>query len=132
MLLTASGEFQHGWVAGAGGGQNGGEMHRDVLGQVMGHASTVDTFVQQHRAVQPLTAIPRLAKPSFGYHTAHTGCHCASEKQSGKVDVDCFKHEICSLLMTIHSVHGEKSNLLTWVIRLIFFTDPVTFMHHVA
>jgi len=47
--------------------------------------------------VQPLTAIPRLAKPPFGHQTAHTDHHSGSEKQPAKVDhfnVTCFEHEI--------------------------------------
>jgi len=32
-----------------------------------------------------------------------------------------------SSLFMYHSVHGEKLNLLTWVIRLIF-SDPVTYL----
>jgi len=39
-VLTVSGKFQHGWVAGAGGGQNGRKKGVGMpnLGQVMGHA----------------------------------------------------------------------------------------------
>jgi len=47
--------------------------------------------------VQPLTAISRLAKPPFGHQTAHTDCHCGSEKQPAKANhlsVACFEHEI--------------------------------------
>jgi len=47
---------------------------------------TADTFIQYHRAVKPLTAIPRLAKPPFRHQTAHKDCHCASEKQPAKAD----------------------------------------------
>jgi len=48
-----------------------------------------ETFIQHHRAVQPPTAIPRLAKPP--------NRHCGSEKQPAKADhlsVACFEHEI--------------------------------------
>ena len=42
LVLTVSGEFQNGWVAGAGGRQDGGlkflrERDRNGLGQVIGH-----------------------------------------------------------------------------------------------
>jgi len=43
--------------------------------------------------MQPLTTIPRLAKPPFGHQTAPTDRHCASEKQPAKADhssVACF------------------------------------------
>jgi len=66
-----------------------------------------------------------LAKPPFGHQTARTDRHCASEKQPAKayhLSVACF--ESSSLLM-YHSVHDEKSNLLTWAIRLIF-SEPIT------
>jgi len=64
--------------------------------------------------VQPLTTIPRLAKLPFGYQTARTDRHRASEKQPAKADhssVACFEYEI-SLIM-YHSVYDEKLNLLT-------------------
>jgi len=54
-------------------------------------------FFQYHRAVQPLTTIPRLAKPPFGHPTACTDRHFASEKQPAKADhssVACFEYEI--------------------------------------
>jgi len=67
----------------------------------MGHASVYNekkfTFIQQHRAVQPLPAIPRMAKPPFGYQTACTDCLCAPEKQPAKVDhlrAACFENDI--------------------------------------
>jgi len=47
--------------------------------------------------VQPLTAIPRLAKLPFGHQTTHTDHHCASEKQPAKADhfsIACFEDEI--------------------------------------
>jgi len=47
--------------------------------------------------MQPLTAIPRLAKPLFGHQTACTDRHCGSEKQPAKADhssIACFEHEI--------------------------------------
>jgi len=74
---------------------------------------TAGAFVQHHRAVQPLTVIVRLAKPSFRHQTARTDCHCASEKQPAKVDhssVACFEYEIN--LFMYHSAHDEKLNLL--------------------
>ena len=41
FLNSASGEFKHGWVVGAGGRQDVGlrERCRDVLGQDMGHTN---------------------------------------------------------------------------------------------
>jgi len=47
--------------------------------------------------MQLLTAIPRLAKPPFGYQAARTDHHYGSEKQPAKADhlsVGCFEHEI--------------------------------------
>jgi len=58
---------------------------------------TADTFIQHRRALQPLTAIPRLAKSPFGHQTTHTDRHCGSEKQPAKADhfsVAYFEHEI--------------------------------------
>jgi len=78
--------------------------------------------------LQPIIAIPRLAKPLFGHQTAHTDRHCASEKQPAKADhisVAVLNLKFNSLFM-YHSVYGEKLNLLTWVIRLIF-SDPVSY-----
>ena len=45
-----------------------------------------NTFTQYHRAVQPLTAIPKLANPPFGLQITHTDCHCTTEKQLAKAD----------------------------------------------
>jgi len=58
---------------------------------------TADTFIQNHRAVQPLTIIPRLAKAPFGHQTTRTDRHWASEKQPVKADyssVACFEYEL--------------------------------------
>jgi len=57
---------------------------------------TADTFIQHHRAVQPLTAISRLAKSPFGHQRACIDHRCASEKQPVKADdlsVACFKFQ---------------------------------------
>ena len=48
------------------------------LAEMKGNAK--QTSIQHHRAVQPLTAIPRLAKLQFGPQTACMDCHCATEK----------------------------------------------------
>ena len=58
---------------------------------------TADTFIQHHKAVQPLTTIPTLAKLLFEHQTAHTDRQCALEKQPAKADhlsVACFEYEI--------------------------------------
>jgi len=81
------------------------ERWRDVLGQVMGFKLTgwnegkslADVFIKHYRVMQPLTAIHRLAKLSFGSHAPRMHCYCATEKQPAKVDhlsVACFKCEI--------------------------------------
>jgi len=47
--------------------------------------------------LQPLTTIPRKAKPQFGHQTTRTDRHCGLEKQPAKADrssVACFEYEI--------------------------------------
>ena len=77
--------------------------------------------------VQPLSVISRLAEPPFGHQTDN---HCAPEKQPAKADqlsVAYFEYE----MVMYHFVHGEKFDMLTWAIRLIF-SDPITYYIIVA
>ena len=73
-VLTLSGKFQHGWRAGAGDRQHGGFKFykRKAYGYIRTSCGPykslnwlrklpADPFIQHHRAVQPLTVIPRPA-----------------------------------------------------------------------
>ena len=68
------------------------------LAKMKGNLQHTPLFnTKDHRAMQPLTTIPRLAKLPFGHQTTCTDHHCASEKQSAKADhssVACFEYEI--------------------------------------
>ena len=54
-----------------------------------------DVFIQHHSAVQPLKAIPKLAK--LPDHSYGSPVHCTTERQPAKADhlsSACFEREI--------------------------------------
>jgi len=66
--------------------------------------------------MQPLTAIPRLAKLPFGLQTIHTDRHCAIEKQPAKEVLFVFNVKdwivySCSRLTIKSSVIGSKTSI---------------------
>ena len=114
LVLTVSGEFQHGWVAGARDRQDSGfkfkrERHRDVLGQ----SKSLNWLNLQQTPLFSTTELcshsqPSQDWPSFHVDTmqvAHTDHHCASEN-SHAANADHLS-VVCSLFM-YDSVHGEK------------------------
>ena len=65
-----------------------------TLAKMKGNLQQTCTFIQHHIAVQPLTAIPRPAKPPFAHQTACKDRHCTSKKQPAKADHLSVVYEI--------------------------------------
>jgi len=91
-MLTVSGVFQHGWVVGAGGGQDGDfkVLKGKVYGCIRpsyGPHKPLNWLKWREIRSRHLYSIPQSCaathnhpKASFGYQTAHTDCHYALEK----------------------------------------------------
>ena len=103
LVLTVSGEFQHGWVAGAEREQDGGLefLRRKSKGYIR------PSYIW---AIQ--------VRLSFGSLTTHTDNHCVTEnsqqKQSTKVQL------VLNVSLFMYYCHYEKSNLLSFIFKFIY------------
>jgi len=85
-VLTVSGELQYGWVTAAGGSGFKKMPERRKCMDALGQPFRSIEFIQCHRAVQPLTAISKLARTTFPSLNIRTDHHCALEKQPRNAD----------------------------------------------
>jgi len=85
----------------------------------------VNVIIQHCKAVQPHTANSLLAKSPLKSQTAHKACQWAWEKHPAKADHSNLIVKFDSVFMKL-CVCEEKSNLQSWVKRMVF-VDPVTF-----